>query len=298
MNYMSDNSNVKVFLSLCSEGQSALRNELSSVLRKAGMTVISDKEFFIDSTTKSISSEISSSNCSVHILFPQYLPLTAEGVSLAKFQFLEAKKHLDLNPDFKIFVWQPPSTDLNNVESLQMEFINEVKNNISKSMVYSTAISAIQLVDDMRSLMEKKELISFDLNSTDIFLISNQLDENEANDIIDMLSDIVPVEKLNIIQDSDTDYSELCKQQISKSKLAVIYFKESADWALPFAQQVWKKIGGATTHTPILLIGDIDPETNMNKKFLAPKVISLIIEGELIPLEIKVQYDKVTLTSA
>lgn len=295
---MSDNSNVKVFLSLCSEGQSALRNELSSVLRKAGMTVISDKEFFIDSTTKSISSEISSSNCSVHILFPQYLPLTAEGVSLAKFQFLEAKKHLDLNPDFKIFVWQPPSTDLNNVESLQMEFINEVKNNISKSMVYSTAISAIQLVDDMRSLMEKKELISFDLNSTDIFLISNQLDENEANDIIDMLSDIVPVEKLNIIQDSDTDYSELCKQQISKSKLAVIYFKESADWALPFAQQVWKKIGGATTHTPILLIGDIDPETNMNKKFLAPKVISLIIEGELIPLEIKVQYDKVTLTSA
>ncbi|MCE9539401.1 MAG: hypothetical protein K8R85_09305, partial [Bacteroidetes bacterium] len=100
------------------------------------------------------------------------------------------------------------------------------------------------------------------------------------------------------IQDSDTDYSDLCKQQISKSKLAVIYFKESADWALPFAQQVWKKIGGATSHTPILLIGDIDPHTNTNKKFNAPKVISLIVAGELIPLEIKIQYDKVVLKPA
>jgi hypothetical protein len=243
-------------------------------------------------------SQLSGAHCSVHILFPHYLPVTDSGISVSKFQFLEAKKHLDLHPDFRIFVWQPPSTDLLNIESLQMEFINEVKNNISKSMVYSSALSAIQLADDIRSLMEKKEQISFDLNSTDVFLISNQLDENEANEIIDMLSDIVPVEKLNIIQDSDIDYSELCKQQITKSKLAVIYFKESADWALPFAQQVWKKIGGATTHTPILLIGDEDPDSNRNKKFAAPKVISLIVSGELIPLEIKIQYDKVTLTSA
>ena len=295
---MSDNPNVKVFISLCSEAQSILRNELSSVLQKAGMTVVSDKEFFVEGSVQSISQQLSDSNCSVHILFPQYLPITDGDVSLAKFQFQEAKKYLNSNPDFKIFMWQPPSTDINNVEPLQMDFINDVKNNISKSMVFSNAISAIQLADDIRSLMEKKEKVSFDLNATDIFLISNQLDENEANEIIDMLSDIVPVEKLNIIQDSDIDYAELCKQQISKSKLAVIYFKESADWALPFAQQVWKKIGGATTHTPILLIGDVDPDTNTNKKFLAPKVISLIIEGQLIPLEIKVQYDKVIITSA
>lgn len=295
---MSNNPNVTVFLSICSEAQSALRNELSSVLQRAGMTVVADQTHFTTGGIPSISEQLSNSNCSIHILFPEYQPLTDTGVSVSKFQFQEAKTHLLLNPDFKIFVWQPPSTDLLKVESLQMDFINEVKNNISKSMVYSNVVSAIQLADDIRSLMERKELVSFDLNSTDIFLISNQLDEIEANEIIDMLSDIVPVEKLNIIQDSDTDYSELCKQQISKSKLAVIYFKESADWALPFAQQVWKKIGGATSHTPILLIGDIDPHTNTNKKFAAPKVISLIVAGELIPLEIKIQYDKVTLNPA
>ncbi len=294
---MSNNQNVTVFLSLCSKEQSAQRNELSSVLKRAGMTVISDPEFISDGGVLSVSQQLSTSDCSIHILFPQYLPVTDSGVSVSRFQFQEAKKYLAVNPNFKVFVWQPPLTDLMNAEALQIDFINEVKNNISKSMVYSNAVSAIQLADDIRSLMEKKELVSFDLNSTDIFLISNQLDENEAKEIIDMLSDIVPVEMLNIIQDSDTDYSELCKQQISKSKLAVIYFKESGDWALPFAQQVWKKIGGATSHTPILLIGDIDPSTNTNKKFAAPKVISLIIAGELIPLEIKVQYDKIALAS-
>jgi hypothetical protein len=283
----------KIFLSKCNEHQSSFRSDLESVLKSAGMHVFPFNGIFSDSDLLLISQDLSFANCSIHILFPHFSPVSDSGISAAKHQFFEAKKKLDADPSFKIFVWLPPSTDPGSIEAHQLDFINEVKNNISKNMVFSNASSAIQLADDIRSLMEVKEQVFFDLNSTDIFLISIQLDEIEANDIIDMLSDIVPVEKLNIIQDSDVDYSELCKQQISKSKLAVIYFKESAEWALPFAQQVWKKIGGATTHTPILLIGDEDPDTNTNKKFMAPKVISLIVSGELIPLEIKVQYDKV-----
>ncbi len=142
-------------------------------------------------------------------------------------------------------------------------------------------------------MISSEEKVTFDIKDAEVFLVFNQLDEAEADEIIDMLSDIVDVSKLNIIQDSDLDYSEYCSQQISKSKLAVVYFKETSDWALPFTQQVWKKVGGASSHTPILLIGDEDPEENLNKKFTAPKIISLIVSGDLIPLEIKVQYDKV-----
>lgn len=282
-----------LYLALCGDDQNLVKDDLSSVLKSAGINIIPEEKSLDD---KFITESLSKANCSVHILFQQYSPILNSGDSLSRFQFFDAKKQLELNPDFKIVVWLPPSTDMKIVEPKQLEFINEVRNNISKNMVFSNAGSSIQLADDIRSLMEKKETIQFDVNSTDIFLVSNQLDENEANEIIDMLSDIVPVEKLNIIQDSDVDYAELCKQQIPKSKLAVVYFKQSGDWAVPFAQQVWKKIGGATTHTPILLIGDDEPETNLNKKFIAPKVISLIIAGELIPLEIKVQYDKVAPT--
>ena len=285
---MPETPSATVFLASCGPEQTAVRNGLSSVLTSAGMSVVPQ-----ENDPGQFEQQLQSAKCSVHILFPQYGPLTQSQVSLAKFQFFEAKKKLEADPGFKMIVWLPPTTDLTVVESTQLDFINEVRNNISKNMVFSNASSAIQLTDDIRSLMDVKEQVAFDTIPTDVFLISNQLDETEAGEIIEMLSDILPVQNLSIVQDSEMDYSEFCSQQIGKSKLAVVYFKESGDWALPFAQQVWKKIGGASSHTPILLIGDEDPETNMNKKFKAPKVISLIIAGELIPLEIKVNYDKV-----
>jgi hypothetical protein len=275
--------------------QSLLREEMATVMKRAGFAVLPDTGLADTAVSADeITGTLSRCNCSVHILSNEYKPILIAdtNTSLSKFQFYEARKRSEANPNFKMFIWLPPST--NNPEPLQQEYINEVRNNISKNMVFSNAASSLQLVDDIRSIMETKTVEDYNLNSTDIFLISNQLDDTDATEIIDMLSDIIPVEKLNIIQDSDTDYSELCKQQIPKSKLAVIYFKQSAEWAIPFAQQVWKKVGGATSHTPILLIGDENPDTNMGKKFNAPKVISLIIAGELIPLEIKVQFDKAT----
>lgn len=295
---MVESNNISVFLSHCSSEQWPVRAELEKVLQSAGMQVIPSEQSFNEVQIAQSLQNLSLTNCSIHIIFPQYEPILSTGNSLAKTQLLEAKKQLQHNPDFRLFVWLPPSTNIINVDSEQLAFITEVRNSLEKNMVFTNAGSAILLVEDIRTLLAKKEEKVYDLNQTDIFLVSNELDENEAKEIIDMLSDIVPVENMNIIQDSDTDYSELCKQQISKSKLAVIYFKETADWALPFAQQVWKKIGGATSHTPILLIGDENPDTNLNKTFKAPKVVSLIVAGELIPLEIKVQYDKVLETYA
>ncbi len=290
---MHSDTKISVFLSQCGPAQLAVRTSLAAVLNSAGMQVVPGQSTVDFASPSTIGADLSSCACSIHVLYPEYAPLMQDGVSVAKHQLEEAKKHLEQHPNFKLFVWLPPTTHIINLDTEQLAFITEVRNNIAKNMIFTNAASAIQLVDDLRSQLEIKEEKDYGLKHTDIFLVSNELDENEAKEIIDMLSDIVPVENMNIIQDSDTDYSELCKQQISKSKLAVIYFKETAEWALPFAQQVWKKIGGATSHTPILLIGDEDPDTNMGKTFKAPKVVSLIIAGELIPLEIKVQFDKV-----
>ncbi|MCH8331189.1 MAG: hypothetical protein IH946_07385 [Bacteroidetes bacterium] len=175
----------------------------------------------------------------------------------------------------------------------QEDFITEIRNSITMNMVFTTVESPIQFVDDLRSMTEEEERTTFDVNDTDVFMIFNDVDNDEAGEIVEMVGDIITMEKLNIIQDSDMDYSEYCTQQIDKSKLVVVFFKETAEWALPFTQQIWKRIGGASSHTPILLIGDQNPDTNFDKAFKAPKVISLIVSGELIPLEIKVQYDQV-----
>ncbi len=293
---MSDSSITKVFLPACSEEQSALRSALSSVLQSAGMEIVlGEANSFKDGNSTAIKQSLSNSTCSVHILFPQYSPVLENdpAMSIAKLQFNEAKKHLEANSDFKMFVWLPPSLDTSGIEPVQLEFINEVKNSISKNMVFSNESSTIQLVDDIRSLMEVKDVPVLNLNATDVFLIFNEVDEVDAGEIVDMLNDVVPIENLNIIQDDDVDYSELCKQQIPQSKLAVVYYKLTSEWAFPFTQQVWKKIGGASSTTPILLIGDEDPNAKNPKKLVAQRVITMLVPGALIPLEIKVQYDKI-----
>ena len=282
-----------IYLAFTTDNLEDKRHDLFNTLLKADFQVFpSNLKYNLDYYNH-ISDELNSAACSVHLFGLEYgTLLDGNPTSLSHFQYSLALEKLKINPEYKIFIWFPYSIN-EIVDEKQLEFISEIRNNITQGIVFSNTQSPIQLVDDLRISVKVEVKFEFDIKDTDIFLVYNQLDDGDANDVVDMLSDIIPIEKLNIIQDSDIDYSEFCAQQIGKSKLAVVYFKESADWALPFAQQIWKKIGGASSHTPILLIGDEDPETNTNKKFKAPKVVSLIVSGELIPLEIKMQYDKI-----
>jgi hypothetical protein len=282
-----------IYLAFTTDDLEQRRHDLFNTILKANFQVYPSNLQYNNDFFNHISEEIGSSSCSVHILGLQYGPLINDlGVSLSHHQYNEAINKLGRESNYKVFIWFPFS--INEIkDEKQLNFVSEIRNNIKQGVIFSNIPSPIQLVDDLRTSIKVEVKEEFDIKATDVFLIYNQLDDNDATEVADMLSDIIPIEKLNIVQDSEMDYSEFCAQQIGKSKLAVVYFKESSDWALPFAQQIWKKIGGASSHTPILLIGDEDPETNSNKKFKAPKVVSLIVSGELIPLEIKVQYDKV-----
>ncbi len=282
-----------IYLAFTTNQQDDKRHDLFNTLLKANFQVYPSNLEYDNGFFSHITEEINSASCSVHIFGLDYGSiLEGQSISLAHYQYNVALNKLKENSSYKIFVWFPYS--INEIkDELQLKFISDIRNNITHGINFSNTSSAIQLVDDLRTSVKVESKQEFDIKDTDVFLVYNQLDDHDANDVAEMLSDIIPIEKLNIVQDSDMDYSEFCAQQIGKSKLAVIYFKESSDWALPFTQQIWKKIGGASSHTPILLIGDEDPETNTNKKFKAPKVVSLIVAGELIPLEIKVQYDKI-----
>jgi len=282
---------LSVYLASSFDESKTHRANLLSVMQSAGMSVLDSKS----PSSLEMAGAMQNADCSVHILSRDYGQTLSEdsNTSFSKYQLAEARKRLSQNPDYKIFIWYPPDVMAADKDEKQEQFINEIRNSIERNMIFTNTTSPIRLVDDIRNIMAKEEKVKFDVKDTDVFLIFNQLDESQADEIIDMVGDIVGIEKLNIIQDSEMDYSEFCSQQIGKSKLAVVYFKETADWALPFTQQIWKKVGGATSHTPILLIGDESPESNLNKKLKAPKIISLIVAGELIPLEIKVQYDKV-----
>jgi len=72
----------------------------------------------------------------------------------------------------------------------------------------------------------------------------------------------------------------------------VVYFKHSADWALPFVKQVWQLVGGAASPTPILFVGEDDPEENSLQSFKAPKVISRIQPHRSVSEEVQRVYQK------
>ncbi len=271
--------NSKIFFSNSIDEQFLETKKLPITLSRAGF--VFDHESNLENTL-----------CSVQLIGINY-KTTNSNLSQSELHFDNIKNHCDQNASYKSFIWLPSSVDYSTSDEQQLQLIQKIENCLTNNMILSRAPSTVQFVEDVKLILEQQPKKKFDTTPTDVFIISSQLDEVELINIQKMLSGIIKTIKLTIVQDSDTDYEEFASQQMSVSKLSVIYFKKNSSWALSFAQQIWKKIGGASSDVNILLIGDMDNPENTDKQFNAPKVISTCVPNGLIPLEIKVQFDSV-----
>jgi len=284
-----------IFLAWTSFDLKSTREEMVITLQKAGFNVIpnldcpSDEQEFKRRTQEALAA----SGCSLHILSNEFGRRfeTNDELSFPQHQFDEAKT-LSESSEFQSFIWyyNPGNKEL---KPSQEKFINYIRNNISRNMMFSNSLGTMQLVDDIRSVMFTESKKEMDTKDTDIFFIFNSQDEPDAQYITDILGNEYPIETMNILPDGEDQYREISTQQIPKSKLAVIYFKYAADWALPFIKQIWKRIGGASSPTPILLVGEDEPRSNIARTFKAPKVVSTVVPKNTIPEEIKKVYIKV-----
>lgn len=292
-----DRSKPTIFLAWTSSELKAQREEMALVLQKAGFSVLPSTDCPADDEEfkARVAENLAKCSCSLHILgneFGRRFEVESE-VSFPQYQLNEVKKLVEpASSEFQSFIW-----NVNNaakpVNPAQLEFIRSIRNNITRNMMFSNSAGAMQLVDDIRVVMMKEEVKLFDSKDTDIFFIFNQQDENDAGRITDLISEHYPIETLNIMPDGDESYREKSAQQIPRSKLAVVYFKYAADWAIPFVKQIWKEIGGASSPTQIMLVGENDPVSNASRVFKAPKVVSSIVPKEEVPEEVKKVYVKV-----
>ena len=289
-----DQAGPSVYLAWTSSDLKEEREEMAITLKKAGFNVLPSTDCPADDNTfkEKVRENMERCSCSLHIMggeFGRRFEFESE-MSFPQFQFLEAKKTIESDEnDFNCFVWMLPDA-ANNIKPDQRNFINFIRNNITQNMMFSNSMGPMQLVDDIRVVMNKEEEEVYDSKDTEIFFIYNQQDEAEAKIITDHLSMEYPVEIMNILPDGEDKYREISTQQIPKSKLAVVYFKYAADWALPFTKQVWKTVGGASSPTPLFLIGEDDPSSNRARNFKAPKVVSSIVPKEEVPSEVKKVY--------
>jgi hypothetical protein len=290
-----DRHKPNIYLSWTSGDLKESREEMAIILQKAGFNVLPSVDCPADDETfkQKAVEEMSKCVCSLHMLSGEFGRRfeSDEEMSFPQYQFLEAKKKIDSpGSAFNVFVWQVQ--DNKSIKPSQQEFIKYIRNNITRNMMFSNSQGPMQLVDDMRVVIMKQDAKVYDSKDTDIYFIFNQQDELEARVIVDELSMEYPVETLNILPEGEESYREMSSQQIPKSKLAVVYFKYAADWALPFIKQIWKQVGGASSPTPMFLVGEDDPQSNLARNFKAPRVISSIVPKETIPTEVKKVYTR------
>lgn len=280
MNSFLSQNRTKAFLPVSSTELNEYRKQLIGVLQSANIEVVENSD------------QLTKAQCSIHILGSQYNNTTADlNIANDEYWFKQAYNQINENNLFRIFVWQPPSLQNLIISPRQNEFINSIRNNLVQNMTFSSHHSPVMLVEDIRSIIYAEKKAVFDTIPTEVFFIYNEIDEDLGNGIVEILNDVVKIEKLNISLNLGTDYSELISQQIQKSQLTAIYFNRAANWAVPFTKQVWKNIGGASANKKILMIGDADYEENQNILFDAPNVTNISTSTELIALETKVFYD-------
>ena len=293
-----DRQRPNIYLAWTSNDLKESREEMAIILQKAGFNVLPSVDCPADDETfkQRTAEELKKCVCSLHMLSGEFGRRfeSDEETSFPQYQFMEAKNKIaSSGSDFNLFVWLTPDAGTS-IKPSQQNFIKNIRNNITMNMVFSNSHGPMQLVDDMRVVMMKQDAIVYDSKDTDIYFIFNQQDELEARIIVDELSLEFPVETLNILPEGEDSYREMSTQQIPKSKLAVVYFKYAADWALPFIKQIWKQVGGASSPTPMFLVGEDNPQSNLARNFKAPRVTSSIVPKETIPAEVKKAYSKIT----
>lgn len=287
-------ANINAFLATTSSDAIKFFNELIGVLYHAQISYrfIPENES-IERFKHKTNELLNLTNCSIHIIGDKYEPVEALGMSKSEFQYYQALKHLKNNNEYRIFIWRPAHYKDLPKDKKQREFIFNILNNINENIIYSTHQSPIMLVEDIRSIMVSQIPAKFDVKETEIYLIFNEIDEQPALTIKDLLSDVASVETTSISLSSDIDYDNFIVQQIKKSVLPVIYFKKATTWANYFIKEIWRKTGGLSSKKTFLLIGDESNPENNNINFSAPNVQKIITSEELIPLEIKVALDNI-----
>jgi hypothetical protein len=294
-----NNSVIKVYLADCSEDMQAYRAFLQKVLKRAGFDVhISNWGSGLDlpELYKGLSSIISETHCSIHVLGKSYgQPVGNQNLSVPEIEYRLVQDYSSQsNENYRIFVWHPEDVNSGATEYLQEKLINDIKNNNLHNVITSQAESPVVLVEDINVIMREQVREEIITNETELFFIYNELDEENALGVIDLLQDVLRVEVLKISQGGGSNQSAFMIEQVKDSRMVVVYYNYGSEWAVPFTRQLWKTTGGASSKTPVLLIGDAAAFITENHTLNAPNVVSMGIAGELMPLEIKVQYDKMT----
>lgn len=276
---------IKVFLADVTDGMQNLRSEVKIILQRAGIEIIETAS----STENDVEKLMLTADCSMHILGNDNI-LDNDSPIYDTPPAMQYRTAMSINnATYKMFLWNPSGVINDN-----NFYINDIRRNINDNTIYSDITSPIVFVEELRTIMNVKPTVKTDAQSFDMLFIYNSLDRDSAKEISNMLADLQTVADLEINPDADTEYTDYITNQLSLCKLGIIYYDYAGDWAVPFAQQVWKQVGGQGSSTPLFIAGNNSHADEQQLKVLKKIMPFSINEKSIIPLEIKIYYDKIT----
>lgn len=276
---------IKVFLADVTDGMQTLRSDVRNILLRAGIEVIETAT----STETDIEKLMLTADCSMHILGSDNIIDNDSAIydTPSALQYRTARSIN--NATYKMFLWNPSGgISDNNL------YINDIRRDINDNTIYSDITSPIVFVEELRTIMNVKPAVKTDAQSFDMLFIYNSLDRDSAKEVSNMLADLHSVTDLEISAGTDTDYTDYISNQLPLCRLGIIYYDYASDWAPSFAQQVWKQTGGQSSATQLFIAGNSEHVDETQLKPLKKILPYTINEKSIIPLEIKIYYDKIT----
>ncbi|MBP5367190.1 MAG: hypothetical protein J6Z01_01940 [Bacteroidales bacterium] len=276
---------IKVFLADVTDGMQTLRSDVRNILLRAGIEVIETAT----STETDIEKLMLTADCSMHILGSDNI-IDNDSVIYDTPSALQYRTARSINnATYKMFLWNPSGgISDNNL------YINDIRRDINDNTIYSDITSPIVFVEELRTIMNVKPAVKTDAQSFDMLFIYNSLDRDSAKEVSNMLADLHSVTDLEISAGTDTDYTDYISNQLPLCRLGIIYYDYASDWAPSFAQQVWKQTGGQSSATQLFIAGNSEHVDETQLKPLKKILPYTINEKSIIPLEIKIYYDKIT----
>jgi hypothetical protein len=287
-----------VYLAYTSQELRQKREDMALMLSNAGFSVVptfdapSDEDAF-----KSVIKEaLEASTLSLHVLGHEYGRRFEEddSVSFPSFQHQMAAQMAEAGKLRQISWFIPDAT--RPLKPDQAALLAHIRNTLSERTYFSNASEATQLVQELRTMavQDAEPAPMHDILPSEILFVYNLTDYTDAEALTDILSSEYPLEIMVIEPDTSGEGRRASVRQIQNARMAVVFFKHAADWAVPFIKEVWKDLGGAASPTQLVLLGDDDPRTNLMRSFKAPKVTSKIVSRQALAAEVAKEYQRIS----
>lgn len=271
---VSDVVGKRVFLAWTTPDVADIREHLKTMLEKAGLEVYPKEAISLsDPTTfqKAVEEALNYADFSIHIFGGEFGSPFNGFPSPLVYQYERAVQTSKVRKGlFKVFVWSYlPERGI--LEGELQEFLTEIQSTLSRDLVYTTTRNPANFIEDIRAYLSEvaaRERVA--TKTTDIAWVSTVNDAASCYELVERIQERYRVKTLTV--EFNTDFRAEAIDLVRKSRLVIVYFRESVDWAVAFTQLVWKAIGGLSSQTQFLILGDNTLVGANYPKFRAPGV--------------------------